>query len=120
MGEPLPFRLGVVILGAGASTRMGQPKLVLPWRSTTILGHLIGQWQSLGAEQITVVCPPAPHPVHEELDRLAFPIDSRILNPSPEDGMFSSIQCAARWPKWATAISHIAILLGDQPQITTS
>ena len=47
--------LGVVFLGAGASARMGRPKLLLPWGGTSILGHLIGQWRALAAEQIAVV-----------------------------------------------------------------
>ncbi len=49
----IPF--GVIILGAGASSRMGTPKLLLPWRDTTIIGHLISQWRELGAAQIAVV-----------------------------------------------------------------
>ena len=48
-----PF--GVVILGAGASSRMGRPKLLLPWGDTSIIGHLIEQWRALAAAQIAVV-----------------------------------------------------------------
>ena len=33
--------LGVIILGAGASSRMGRPKLLLPWGDTSVIGHLI-------------------------------------------------------------------------------
>jgi molybdenum cofactor cytidylyltransferase len=90
---------GVILLGAGASTRMGRPKLLLPWGGTTVLGHLIAQWRALQAGQITVVCA-ADGPVPAELDRLAFAAENRIVNPHPEQGMFSSIQCAARWPGW--------------------
>ena len=46
-----PF--GVIILGAGASSRMGRPKLLLPWRGTTVIGHIIYQWRELGAAQIS-------------------------------------------------------------------
>ena len=31
--------------------------------------------------------------------------------------MFSSIQCAAQWPGWHTALTHWAIVLGDQPHL---
>jgi molybdenum cofactor cytidylyltransferase len=113
----MPIRLGAVILGAGASSRMGRPKLPLPWAGTSIVGHLLALWQSLGAQQIAVVCAPYPHPLHAELDRLAFADSSRIINPAPESGMFSSVQCAARWSEWSPDLSHIAVLLGDQPQI---
>ena len=41
--------IGVIILGAGASSRMGRPKLLLPWGDTSVIGHLIRQWQALGA-----------------------------------------------------------------------
>ncbi|MGH7953692.1 MAG: NTP transferase domain-containing protein, partial [Limisphaerales bacterium] len=32
--------LAAIILGAGASARMGRPKLLLPWGGTTVVGHL--------------------------------------------------------------------------------
>jgi molybdenum cofactor cytidylyltransferase len=115
-----PLRFGAIILGAGASSRMGEPKLLLPWGSTSIIGHLISVWRSVGAIQVAVVCAPPPHPVHAELDRLNFPSDSRIINPSPAIGMFSSIQSAARWTSWDPNLSHFAFALGDQPQISAS
>ena len=37
------FQFAAVILGAGRSSRMGQPKLLLPWDGGTILEHLIEQ-----------------------------------------------------------------------------
>jgi len=97
---------------------MGQPKLVLPWRSTTILGQILETCLSVGMAQIAVVCAPPPHAVSTELDRLRIPAAHRIVNPQPAAGMFSSIQCAARWPNWEAGLTHFMILLGDQPQIS--
>ena len=96
---------------------MGQPKLLLPWGGTTVLGHLIEQWQALGAKQIAVVCAPGDLAVRAELDRLGHPQANRICNPAPARGMFSSIQCAAQWPGWQAALTHWAIVLGDQPHL---
>ncbi|SRR5581483_893382 len=109
--------LGVVILGAGASSRMGKPKLLLPWKETTIVGHLISQWQQLGATQITIVVRPNDTALLEELKRLNFPRQNCIENFQPERGMFSSIVCAANWNGWNAEISHFAIALGDQPHL---
>ncbi len=109
--------IGVVILGAGASSRMGTSKLLLPWGGTTIIGHLIQQWQSLGAEQIAVVCRLGDKPLADELDRLRCSRESRIANPQPERGMFSSIQCAANWSGWSDDLVSWAIVLGDQPHL---
>jgi molybdenum cofactor cytidylyltransferase len=116
-GTIFDMALGVVILGAGASARMGRPKLLLPWNGATIIGHLIRQWRGLGAAQITVVHRPDDAPLAAELDRLDFPRADRIENPQPERGMFSSIVCAAGWPGWKNEISNWAIVLGDQPHL---
>jgi molybdenum cofactor cytidylyltransferase len=111
------FSVAAVILGAGRSARMGQPKLLLPWGGTTVLGHLIEQWRALGAKQIAVVCAPGDLAVRTELDRLGLPDANRICNPAPARGMFSSIQCAAQWPGWQAGLTHWAIVLGDQPHL---
>ena len=96
---------------------MGQPKLLLPWGETTILGHLIGQWTFLEAKQIAVVCRLDDAGISAELNRLNIPERSRIVNPNPERGMFSSIQCAAAWQGWQSILTHWAIVLGDQPHL---
>lgn len=112
------YSLGVVILAAGRSSRMGQPKLLLPWGESSILGHLIGQWQQLDAEQVAVVCGQNNHGINSELNRLNFPEPSRVVNQDPDRGMFSSIQCAAGWHGWQRALTHWAIVLGDQPHLS--
>ena len=109
--------LGVVILGAGASARMGRPKLLLPWGDTTVIGQIIRQWRELGARQIAVVHRPKDAPLFAELDRLDFPKRDRIENPQPERGMFSSVVCAANWTGWKKEIANWALVLGDQPHL---
>lgn len=111
------MNLGVLILAAGASSRMGRPKLLLPWAGTTILGALLDRWTRLGARQIAVVRAAGGDALAAELGRLQFPAAQVILNPEPERGMFSSIQCAARWDGWDGALTHFCISLGDQPHV---
>ncbi len=108
---------GVVILGAGASRRMGRPKLLLPWNGTTIVGHLVSEWTTLEATQTVVVMSAENQPLKSELDRRSFPVENRLINPHPDLGMFSSIQCAARWTGWEPTLSHVVITLGDQPHL---
>jgi len=120
MAAPKKFpSLGVVILGAGASSRMGRPKLLLPWSDTTVIGQLISQWRELGAGQIAVVHRPGDQALFAELKRLDLPEADRIENPQPERGMFSSIVCATNWACWASELSQWAIGLGDQPHLQT-
>jgi molybdenum cofactor cytidylyltransferase len=115
----IDFAFGTIILAAGRSSRMGRPKLLLPWSTTSILGHLLSQWQRVGSDQIVVV-----HgremDLLVELDRLTFSPQQRIENPMPDRGMFSSIQCAANWHRWKNTLTHWAIVLGDQPHLRES
>lgn len=111
------MKLGVVILAAGASRRMRQPKLLLPWGNTSIIGHLIRPWAELNTAQIAVVLADDNKALKDELDRLNFLKENRIINPNPDLGMFSSIQCAANWNGWNPSLTHFVITLGDQPQV---
>lgn len=115
--HPSSFSTGVAILAAGASSRMGTPKLLLPWGNTSVLGHLIRQWQQVGAQQIAVVQAAGDRAIGAELDRLEFPLRDRIANVSPDRGMFSSIQCAASWTGWDAALTGWVVALGDQPHL---
>ncbi|HEY3863547.1 MAG TPA: nucleotidyltransferase family protein [Verrucomicrobiae bacterium] len=115
--RPGATRIGVVLLAAGASARMGRPKLLLPWGKTTVIGHLLAQWQQLKAAQVAVVGRRADRPLTSELRRLDFPLRQRIVNSTPEQGMFSSIVCAARWKGWDANLTAWVIALGDQPHL---
>lgn len=108
------MRFGTVILAAGASTRMGRPKLLLPWGERTILAHLAEQWAALGAGQVAVVVE-AKSPLEGHLTKV-----ERIVNPQPELGMFGSVQCAAKWQGWLRELTHFTITLGDQPHVPFS
>ena len=118
-----PFRrmnFAVVLLAAGASSRMGRPKLLLPWHGTTVLGYLLSTWRELGAAQLAVVIAPGNDPLAAEMARAGLGDRDRIPNPKPERGMMSSIRCAAAWPNWTAEVSHFLLTLGDQPQVQTS
>lgn len=109
--------LGVAILAAGQSTRMGKQKLLLPWCNSTILGHLISLYSTLPSSQVTAVYTRGDSAVRTELERNAVPSLHWIENPKLSPEMYSSVLCAIRWKGWSNRITHIAIVLGDQPQI---
>ncbi len=96
---------------------MGRPKLLLPWGKTSVLERLLQQCETLSAHQVAVVCALKAQPMTDELNRLGFSEANRIFNPTPERGMFSSIQCAANWTGWSPELTHFLIMLGDQPHL---
>lgn len=92
---------------------MGRPKLLLPWGEKTILKHLIEQWTAIGSSQIgTVIGPDSV--LRDHLNDV-----EPIINRRPEQGMYSSVQCAARWDGWKKNLTHFVITLGDQPHVKT-
>jgi molybdenum cofactor cytidylyltransferase len=115
-----PVAFGVVILAAGASTRMGRCKLLLPWGQNTILTQLLDQWRSIGVAQIAPVIDPSNQVLREALTDAGFSPLDWIENPSPQLGMFSSLQEASRWTGWLSIFTHWVISLGDQPHIQIS
>jgi molybdenum cofactor cytidylyltransferase len=109
----------VAILAAGESKRMGQPKLCLPWGQTTILGHILAQWREAGAAKFLVVHGLGETPVTRELDRLNIPSHQRAETVAMHRGMMGSVITAASLAQKDTSLSHLIIVLGDQPQIRT-
>jgi molybdenum cofactor cytidylyltransferase len=95
---------------------MGRPKLLLPWGKTSILGHLLDQWDQLSPGQVAIVIAGTDEALPRELHRLGSQANL-LPNPDPSRGMFSSIQVAATWPHWNPQLTRWLISLGDQPLV---
>ena len=76
-----------ILLAGGASTRMGQPKALLPIGGQTFLGRLIDIY-SLHCAPIIVVLGHQAGLIHASLP----PTVQSVRNPQPERGQFSSLQ----------------------------
>jgi molybdenum cofactor cytidylyltransferase len=111
------FSLAAVVLGGGRSTRMGRPKLLLPWGKASVLGHLVNQWRLVGATEVLVVHAVDDSAIIAELDRLEISASDRVANPNVDRGMFGSIVCVSKCAIWRPSLTHWAIVLGDQPHL---
>jgi molybdenum cofactor cytidylyltransferase len=105
--------IAVIILAAGESKRMGQPKMLLPWGGTTVLGHVIDVFQSAGIKNALVVT----GGTRKEVELVAKSRNAEaVFNKNYANGeMLSSIQCGLRAVSRQTQAALIA--LGDQPQV---
>jgi molybdenum cofactor cytidylyltransferase len=109
--------ISVILLAAGLSLRMGQPKLLMPWDGTTVLGKVVSIFATAGLDEIIVVTGGNHEQVENEVVRLAkeFPVRF-IYNPQHAQGeMLGSIQ--AGLATLASKPSAALIGLGDQPQV---
>ena len=85
------MKIAGVILAAGASRRMGEPKALLEWQSGTFLERVIMAFD-LPVDPIVVVVRDA-----DQAERFkslwAGKYASYVVNPDPERGQLSSLQC---------------------------
>lgn len=117
--------ISAIILAAGASRRMGQPKMLLPWGNVSVLEHIISVLARAGIEDILVVRGAVREQMEEAVMKYAqrYPVRS-VHNENYAHGeMLSSLQCGLRvlnQPRLSTAQGPTAaalVGLGDQPQI---
>ena len=102
-----------IVLAAGESKRMGEPKMLMPWGKSTVLQTVISTFQTSGINDILVVTGGA----HQQVESLIGQTVQTIFNEDYEKGeMLSSIQLglSAKMNEASAAL----ICLGDQPQVT--
>ena len=77
-----------VILAAGYSTRLGQPKALVMWNEETLIERSIRLLEDAGIEKIVVV-------TNKEIMADFIPLvgnHSIVVNPSPQNGRTGSLQ----------------------------
>ncbi|MCC7152965.1 MAG: nucleotidyltransferase family protein [Bryobacterales bacterium] len=82
-----------IILAAGESRRMGEPKALLDFNGDTFADRLIGTFRSCSVEVSVVVGADAERIATQMARRVEC---SLVVNPNPEVGQLSSLQCGLR------------------------
>jgi len=91
MGRARPdrARIAAVVLAAGAGSRFGGGKLLAPLEGRPILQHVLERLESAGLDEVVVV-------VGGDRSDLEAAIDwgpaRRVVNPSPDQGLSSSLK----------------------------
>ena len=101
------FATGLV-LAAGGSKRLGQPKQLLPYRSGTLLGHVLDVARECRFEQLLCV-------VSRELPGVNLTGATVVENPDFGQGCSSSI--AAALGAVDSRADLLVLMLGDQPGV---
>lgn len=103
-----------IVLAAGGSTRMGRPKMLLPFGARTVLSTAVAPHLEAGVPRVVVVLGDRADDVRS---RAGLPCDPRlgvIVNEDWAEGMASSIRRGLAACGEAAAI---LIALGDQPGV---
>lgn len=110
--------IGIIILAAGASTRLGTPKQLLPYRGQSLLRHTTKVAIASGCRPIVVVLGAQAERLEAEVQQLPVHV---VENNHWADGMSSSIQTGLMvLQSIHPPVKAVVILLCDQPFVSAS
>jgi len=112
------MNISAIILAAGESKRMGQPKMALKWKESTVLGHVISVFANADVEDIVVVTGSRRNDIEKIVSaaQTMYPVRSVFNDHFKEGEMLSSIQCGFR-DMLEKPVDAALVGLGDQPQV---
>ncbi len=102
-----------IVLAAGESKRMGRPKMLLPFRSKTILETVIDTVLETSVDGMLVVLGAEAASLSPLLR--AYPVKT-VFNAAFRSGMLSSVQ--AGFSALPEAVTAALLVLGDQPAVS--
>lgn len=110
-------KIAVLVLAAGSSSRMGQPKQLLNWGKSTLLGHTIETVLKLDAHEIVLVLGANFSSVQNEIKNYPVTI---LNNLDWAQGLGTSIASGVRYLlESSTQFDGVLIVLADQPFINS-
>ncbi len=108
------FVAGLVLV-AGGSRRLGEPKQLLPYRSGTLLDNTLGTARAAGFDQLIVALGGGSEEVRRRVDLSGTEV---VENPDYGEGCSSSI--AAGLNAVDARAEVLVLMLGDQPGVTAA
>jgi molybdenum cofactor cytidylyltransferase len=107
---------GFVVLAAGQSSRLGQPKALLPYRNTILAGHIVAQLQPVASSPIVVVTGADAHAIEGTLQS---PHVHFAYNAYWKEGIASSVRTGlAAAMALSPQMQGVIFLTCDQPFVT--
>jgi molybdenum cofactor cytidylyltransferase len=105
-------RVTGLVLAAGGSSRLGQPKQLLPYGAATLLDHTLGTARACGFDQLLCVIGGSSAPIRAAVDLSGAEV---VVNQAFGAGCSSSIAAALHAVDPGSDV--LVLLLGDQPGV---
>jgi molybdenum cofactor cytidylyltransferase len=113
MARPTERFVTGLVLAAGGSRRLGEPKQLLPYGSGTLLDHTLETARASGFDQLIVALGGSSADVHRRVDLSGADV---VENPDFGEGCSSSI--AAGLSAIDPSSELMVLMLGDQPGVS--
>jgi len=108
---------GIVILAAGASTRLGKPKQLLQYHGKTLLNHAVNEAINAKADAVVVILGKNADLFKNEIDNEKIRV---VINKNWEEGMASSVRLGLdTLLKIKPYMDAVIFMVCDQPYISS-
>ena len=109
-------KTGIVLLAAGDSSRLGEPKQLLVHKGATLLQHSLNVAISIQAGPVIVVLGAQAAMIRESIDSRSAHV---VINADWQEGMASSVRCGIdALREICPAAEGVILMVCDQPFVT--
>lgn len=111
-------QIGIILLAAGASSRLGQPKQLLPYKNKTLLRYSLDEALASNAQPVLVVLGANADALQKEVSGYSIQL---VTNEDWQEGMASSIRSGIkRFAEINSLAEGVILAVCDQPFITAA
>jgi molybdenum cofactor cytidylyltransferase len=111
------FKTGVIILAAGSSSRLGQPKQLLEFNGKTLIEIAVEAAQNSLAQSCVLVLGAIGNLISEKVGHLKI---DQVINENWENGMASSMQIGLKYLMEKSDPDQVILMLSDQPFVDSN
>jgi molybdenum cofactor cytidylyltransferase len=108
--------IGIIVLAAGESSRMGEPKQLLRVAGETLLARAVRAALETPCRPVVVVLGARADAMRDAVGATEVRV---VVNPAWAEGMSSSIRCGLRSLAAIDEVEAVILLLCDQPFVTS-
>lgn len=110
--------VGIIVLAAGESSRLGHPKQLLAYRGQTLLQYTLEQATASNAQQVVVVLGASADTIKKGINDDEIDV---VINADWKEGMASSIRTGTKnITEVNPSVDGIILLVCDQPFVDTA
>jgi len=108
-------KTGIIILAAGSSSRMGEPKQLMIYKNKTFLQHIIGEAKNAFLDPVICVTGYQSDLISKSISRMEVTV---VYNEHWQDGMGSGISAGIK-QVLLSDVKSVIVTVSDQPHVSS-
>ena len=108
-------KTGIIILAAGSSTRMGEPKQLMMFKNKTLLQHIIGEAKNANLDPVICVTGYQSDLISKSISAMGVSI---VYNEQWPEGMGSGISAGIK-QLLLSDVDSVILAVSDQPHVSS-